>query len=168
MMKKFFLIIVLVFVSFAGHTQEIEKSTYFLIRHAEKDRSDKENKNPNLTEKGQERALKWSHLLSGYGIDVVYSTEYNRTMQTADPTAKSLGLEIKNYHPFKIDFDNFLKETRGKNVLVVGHSNTIPFFANKLIGKNKYEQLEDTNNASLFIVTIEGQDVSHVVIKTKD
>ena len=167
-MKKFSILAILMLMSFTGITQEIEKSTYFLIRHAEKDRSDAENKNPKLTEKGQQRAQKWGELLTNYRIDAVYSTEYNRTMQTAKPTAEKLGLKIKNYHPFKIDFKKFLEETKGKTVLVVGHSNTIPFFTNKLIGEDKYQQMEDNDNTSLFIVTLERDNTSHLVIKTKN
>ncbi|NNC69760.1 MAG: histidine phosphatase family protein [Flavobacteriaceae bacterium] len=167
-MKTSYLFIAIFLISFMGIAQEIEKSSYFLIRHAEKDRSNEENKNPDLTEDGKKRAIKWSELISDYGIDAVYSTEYNRTMQTAQPTAEKIGLEIVKYHPFKIDFAKFLQDTQGKSVLIVGHSNTIPFFANKLIKYDKYQQMEDNDNASLYIVTIEGDDISHVVIKTKN
>ena len=167
-MKKFFLFIVLISISFAGIAQEAETTTYFLIRHAEKDRSDAENKNPDLTEKGQQRAVKWSELLSGYGINAVYSTQYNRTMQTAKPTAEKSGLTIRTYHPFKIDFKKFLEETKGQSVLVIGHSNTIPFFVNKLINEDKYQQMEDNDNKSLYIVTIAGGRKSDIVIRTKD
>ena len=139
-----------------------------MIRHAEKDRSDATNKNPDLTEEGHQRATKWSELLYDYGIDAVYTTEYNRTMQTAQPTADKLSVEIKTYHPFKIDFEKFLSDTKGKTVLIVGHSNTIPFFTNKLIGEDKYQQMRDNDNSSLFIVTIQGEEISHVVIKTSN
>lgn len=167
-MKKWILLIVLGIGTSSLFAQEIAKSTYFLIRHAEKDRSDTENKNPSLTEEGKQRAQLWSQLLSGYGIEAVYATDYNRTQQTAAPSAEKLGLEIQSYHPFKIDFEQFLKDTQGKIVLIVGHSNTIPFFVNKLIKQDKYQQMQDDDNSSLYIVTIEGTTSSDVVIKTKN
>ncbi len=168
-MKKIFLLAILALISFTGIAQESEKSTYFLIRHAEKDRSDVENKNPDLTDKGKQRALKWSQLLADYGIEAVYSTEYNRTQQTAKPTAEKLGLKIKNYHPFKLDFAKFLEDTKGKTVLIVGHSNTIPFFTNKLINKeNYYQQMADDDNKSLYIVTIQGEAISYIVLNTSN
>ncbi|MDJ0646345.1 MAG: phosphoglycerate mutase family protein [Flavobacteriaceae bacterium] len=168
-MIKVVLLSISILLSLSGFAQDPDKSTYFLIRHAEKDRSDAENKDPVLTEKGQQRALKWSELFVHYGIDAVYSTDYNRTLLTAKPTASALTLKITTYHPFKLDFENFLKETKGKNVLVVGHSNTIPFFVNKLIGQdNFYQQMEDNDNASLYIVTKQGTTSDHVLIKTKD
>ena len=48
----------------------------------------------------------------------------------------------------------FIAETKGKSVLIVGHSNTTPVFANKILGENKYENMDDNDNASLYIVTI--------------
>ena len=54
-MKKLFIIILLApLVSFG---QDI--TTYYLIRHAEKNITDLTNKNPHLTEKGKQRAISW-------------------------------------------------------------------------------------------------------------
>ena len=43
-------------------TDKLDKDTsiFYLIRHAEKDRSDKTNRNPNLIEKGKQRAENWA------------------------------------------------------------------------------------------------------------
>ena len=89
-MKKWILLVVLCLGTSTLFAQEIAKSTYFLIRHAEKDRTDAENKNPSLTEKGKERALLWSQLLADYGIEAVYATDYKRTQETAAPSAAKL------------------------------------------------------------------------------
>jgi hypothetical protein len=97
----------------------------------------------------------------------VYSTNYKRTLSTALPTAVHNKLTIKIYHPFKIDMLQFLKDTKGKSVLVVGHSNTTPGFANKLIAKEIYQDIDDNNNANLYIVTIDGKQISHVLVKMK-
>lgn len=170
-MKKLLLCITVALISFTGYAQEeidAVKTTYYLIRHAEKDRSDENNKDPKLIEKGQQRAESWAKLFANFDINAVYATNYNRTKETAKPTADKFKLAIKTYHPFKIDFENFLKETKGKNVLIVGHSNTIPFFVNKIIGKDLYEQIKDNNNANLYIVTIQGDKISNVLIKTNN
>ena len=54
-------------------------------------------------------------------------------------------------------FDSiFQVNTKGKTVLVVGHSNTTPVFANKILGEKKYENMDDNDNSSLYIVTISG------------
>ncbi len=164
-MKRYFLVLILTIFTLGTFAQETSTSTYYLIRHAEKDRSDTTNKNPDLTKEGQERALKWSQVLNKFGIDAVYSTNYNRTLNTGKPTADANKITIKTYHPFKIDMSAFLKETAGKNVLVVGHSNTTASFANKLIGSDIYKEIKDDNNTNLYIVTIGEDSISHVLIK---
>lgn len=166
-MKKVYILYIVILFSFSVYSQESDKSTYYLIRHAEKDRSDATNRNPDLTKEGKLRALKWSEALTIFGINSVYSTNYKRTMYTAKPTAVANNITIKNYHPFKLEMANFLKDTKGKNVLIVGHSNTTASFANKLIGKDVYPEIKDDNNANLYIVTIEGERISHVLIKTE-
>jgi broad specificity phosphatase PhoE len=164
-LRNYYLLFIVALLSFSVFSQENDKSTYYLIRHAEKDRSDATNKNPELTIKGQERAIKWSQVLTKFQIDAIYSTNYFRTLQTAKPTADYNSLTIKIYDPLKIDMEVFLNETKGKNVLIVGHSNTTAAFTNKLIGKDVYPEIKDNNNANLYIVTIEGEKISHVLIK---
>ncbi len=129
-------------------------STFYFIRHAEKDRSDKTNRNPELTEAGHARAQKWSEVLKNVEFDMVYSTDYNRTQQTASPSAKKNNVTVTSYDPRNIDGKTFIDDNSGKTVLVVGHSNTTPAFVNVVIGEKKYEDIDDSNNANLYIVTI--------------
>jgi 2,3-bisphosphoglycerate-dependent phosphoglycerate mutase len=144
-----------------------ESTTYYLIRHAEKDRTDKTNRNPNLNEKGLERSDKWATYFKNIDLDAVYSTIYNRTMQTAKPTSDSKKLEIKNYDPSKMYDAIFQTATKGKTVLVVGHSNTTPAFVNKILGENKYEDINDNDNASLYIVKITGDKKTSKIKKVE-
>lgn len=139
-------------------------TTYYLIRHAEKDRSDKTNRNPHLTEKGLKRADNWSNVLKDVKFDAIYSTDYNRTKETALPTAKANNLEIKLYDPRKMASKEFLANTKGKNVLVVGHSNTTPMFVNALLSEKKYDMIADNNNGNLYIVTITNNSKSSSVL----
>ena len=129
-------------------------TTYYLIRHAEKDRSDKENRNPHLTETGKKRAQNWAKALKDVKFDAVYSTDYNRTKETATPTAKANKVELTLYDPRNMDPKKFMKETKGKTVLIVGHSNTTPMFANALLGEKKYDMMDDNDNASLYKVVV--------------
>jgi len=140
-------------------------TNYYLIRHAEKDRSDKTNKDPHLTEKGQQRAENWATILKDVKFDAVYSTDYNRTKETAIPTAKSNGVELKFYSPRNLDLKEFLMKTKGKNVLIVGHSNTTPMFANGLLGKKTYEMMDENNNGSLYIITLTNSDKSSMLLQ---
>ena len=151
-MKKF-LLIIFVFTLFIACTSD-KTTTYYLIRHAEKDRTNTTNKNPNLNSDGVIRAEKWAKNFENIKLDGVYSTDYNRTQQTAAPTAKSKGLIVQSYNPSKMYDSIFKKNTKGKTILVVGHSNTTPVFANAILGQKKYKNMADNDNASLYIVTV--------------
>ena len=137
-----------------------ETTTYYLIRHAEKDRTEKTNSNPNLNKKGQERAKRWATYFENIDLDAIYATKYYRTMQTAKPTAESKSLDLQNYDPRTMYDTIFQKETKGKKVLIVGHSNTTPAFVNKILGEKKYKNMKDTDNSSLYIVTISDKKTS--------
>ncbi len=140
-------------------------STYYLIRHAEKVKS--EDPNPVLHPDGELRAKRWAEIFKNIKFDAIYSTDYIRTRNTAAPTAKSQGVDVVLYDPKGIDYKKFLAETKGKTVLIVGHSNTIPYFVNNLIGKEKYQDIEYTNNGNLYIVEINNCTVSDKVLYLK-
>ena len=69
----------------------------YLVRHAEKVLD--ESPDPELTIKGSERALALSTLLASAGITRVFSTDFARTRDTAEPTARAAGIEIEIYDP---------------------------------------------------------------------
>jgi phosphohistidine phosphatase SixA len=134
--------------------EQSEVSTYYLIRHAEKVRSETYQKDPVLMEKGIKRAENWALVFKDVPLDMVYSTNYNRTKATALPTAISKNLEVSTYDPNNLYDANFQETTKGKTVLVVGHSNTTPAFVNAILKEKKYEDLPDDENGALFIITV--------------
>tara|TARA_R110002051_G_scaffold107616_2_gene180470 strand:- start:17787 stop:18314 length:528 start_codon:yes stop_codon:yes gene_type:complete len=142
--------------STADTANEESVTTYYFIRHAEKDRSDPENRNPSLTDSGQVRAQNWMRVFNDVALDAVYSTDYNRTQQTAAPAAASKSLKIQSYNPSNLNDSIFSAATHGKKVLVVGHSNTTPSFVNAVLGNETYADIDDANNGNLYIVRIQG------------
>jgi broad specificity phosphatase PhoE len=148
------------------YKKELEQktTTYYLIRHAEKDRSDKTNRDPHLTKDGLKRADNWAKVLKDVKFDMVYSTDYNRTKETALPTAKANNVELKFYNPSDMQIEQFMEASKGKTVLVVGHSNTTPLFTNGLLGEKKHEMIADDNNANLYIVTVTKASRSSTVL----
>ncbi|WP_179345275.1 SixA phosphatase family protein [Winogradskyella ursingii] len=159
-MKKLIVILLISMVAFPSCAQKKDKdkdeatSTYYLIRHAEKDRSDESNRNPNLKDEGLQRAENWAKHFEDIKFDAVYSTDYNRTKQTAMPTATANNVNLQFYNPSNINFEEFLAKTKGQTVLIVGHSNTTPMFTNGLLGEKKYEDMSDDDNSRLFKVII--------------
>lgn len=144
-------------ISFSQEQENKEHSvvtTYYFIRHAEKQRQNPQDRNPHLTFEGYKRADNWAKVFKFIPLNAVYSTDYNRTKETAKPTADSKNLPILVYDPKNIYSESFQFNTKGKSVLVVGHSNSTPSFVNKVLGQNEYKQIEDNNNSSLYIVTV--------------
>lgn len=129
-----------------------EITTYYLIRHAEKDLSDKSNRNPHLTEVGKERALAWKAIFKEIAFDKIYSTAYHRTQETAVPTAEDHQLVVESYDPRDLYNLEFKSATHGKIVLVVGHSNTTPRLANAILGKKIYTDIDERIHGNLYII----------------
>ena len=129
-------------------------TTYYFIRHAEKDASDPQNKDPQLSAEGQKRAQEWAKIFKDVEFDLIFSSDYNRTRTTASAIADSQEKEVDIYDPRKLFDPEFQKKTSGKTVLVVGHSNTNPVFVNLILGSEKYMALDEQEYGSLFIVTV--------------
>lgn len=142
-----------------------EMTTYYFIRHAEKDVSDPSNEDPELIKAGRIRAEKWKEVFKEVPLDMVYSSKYKRAYQTAKPVADDHALPVSLYNTEELNDEDFQQETRGKTVLVVGHSNLNPEFVNYIIEEEKYEDIPETESGSLFIVnmTPTGVKNSHVL-----
>ena len=162
-MKKIFIIFLFLTLNLTSQ----ECSEFFLIRHAEKDRTDPNNKNPKLNERGKLRALSWVEVFKNIEFDKIYSTNYYRTKETVIPMSKKINQKILIYNPSKINYEKFLSDNKNNKVLVVGHSNTIPGFVNGLIKQKLYDQIDDRNNSNLYIVKVCNNFISHNLLYIK-
>ena len=82
--------------------QQVQESyplKIYLVRHAEKETGP----NPVLTARGIERAEALRDLLKDSSITEIYSTDYKRTIQTANPLAEHLAMEISIYQASDLD-----------------------------------------------------------------
>ena len=163
-MKKTIFTLLITLISLNIYAQKEEITTYYLIRHAEKVRTDKTNKNPDLNERGFQRAENWKKVLQHIFFDAIYSTDYKRTLNTVNPISKKFNLSPIIYNPAKVDFELFQTENKGKNVLIVGHSNTIPQFVNALIHQQKYLEIDDDECSHLYIVTVKGKEITDLLL----
>ncbi|SDD39457.1 gamma subclass chorismate mutase AroQ [Kordiimonas lacus] len=109
-------------------------ATIYLVRHAEKVADG--TRDPDLTAMGRARADWIAGYLADKGLTGIYSTDYKRTRETAQPTAEKTGLAVNLYDPRALDA--FAAELKSKDgvFLVVGHSNTTPMLANLLAGSH--------------------------------
>lgn len=163
-MRKLLVLLVLITVSVSCDGQKKNKATteqvtnYYFIRHAEKVLSDPSNSNPDLTPEGEARAERWKDFFTDKDIDAVYSTNYLRTMRTAEPTAKANSLAIKKYDPRALNDGAFKLATTGLNVVVVGHSNTTPNFANAVYGEpDAFKEIDESEYFHLYHVQLAGE-----------
>lgn len=104
--------------------------TYVIVRHAEKSTDDP--RDPSLNEAGQARAERLAASLAQAPMRAVYATEYRRTRQTGEPTARAHGLTMTRYDAKQAAAEfaaTLRRDHRDGTVLVVGHSNTAPAIA---------------------------------------
>jgi 2,3-bisphosphoglycerate-dependent phosphoglycerate mutase len=131
--------------------QEVTK--YYFIRHAEKDTSDPDDRDPKLTQEGVARSQNWSRVFKEVDFDIIYSSNYKRTTATAKAVADARQKDVSIYDASKLNDEEFQKNTQGKTVLVVGHSDSNPKFVNYILEDEKYSDIDDSESGSLFIVS---------------
>ena len=142
------------------HSQET--TTIYLIRHAEKAGG---STDPDLSEAGKARANRWAEWLADKSIAAIYSTPYKRTQQTAQPLAQMLNQQAITYNPSEVGLKAMAAKHKGQSIVIVGHSNTIPLYVNRLLGKDHYPDIDESECGNIFIITFENERVSHELRK---
>ena len=133
--------------------------TYYVVRHAEKAaQAANMTSDVPLSDAGQQRALALREVLKDKKIDSIFSTNTIRTRTTAQPTADLFKASIATYGPMpNAEFIARLRAIK-KNVLVVGHSNTVDDIVNGLTGqKSVAGDLTDSQYDNLYVIRIKGK-----------
>jgi broad specificity phosphatase PhoE len=136
-----------------------KSTTYFIVRHGEKEGGGSMSmvSDPPLSAEGEKQALDLRNFLQQKGIKTIYSTNYARTMATAEPTRQLYGITLKMYDARNNEkLVEELKNISDGNVLVVGHSNTVDDIVNGLLGTAQMTDLADTDYGNVFIVKKKG------------
>ena len=149
-MTKYFFGMCLLVLSTFGFA---EQHTWYFVRHFEKQLGD----NPSLTVKGKSRAEALATFFSDKHLNHVYSTDYNRTRETATPVATLKSLTIQSYDPHNLAGFAIKLKTQD-HVLVVGHSNTTPELLGLMGGANI--TIEESEYGALYIVQNDGLELS--------
>lgn len=140
-----------------------------VVRHAEK--AAVEGGDPPLSEAGAKRAQRLVAVAEEAGVEAVYTTQFRRTRDTAQPLAERLKLTVNtvevgrdniNTHPAALAKE-ILTKHRGKTVLVVGHSNTTSMIVEALSGKRVPPLDDATEFDALFVVVIPGSGPPRLV-----
>jgi broad specificity phosphatase PhoE len=163
-------IVLIVFVISAAFFQltsaqeDFKPKTVFLVRHAE--REDEPRQDPPLKTEGVARSKELAQLLGNAGIKAIYTSQFARTRLTGEPLAAKLGLTVTPIalksnpaNPRQIaeestaEVVNKILERAGENVLVVGHSNSVPDVI-KMLGGDVVPTIDERTFDDLFIVTV--------------
>ena len=133
----------------------------FVVRHSDPPQYlsfDEIQDDTPLSESGQQRAKMLAGLLKDAGITTIYGTQALRTVETAGPLAKILGLEVQVHSYDDTDgLVQLLRSEHGKDrVLVVGHWSTIPLIL-KALGYRQDVEIERSAYDNLFVVIANGQ-----------
>lgn len=132
----------------------VAAETIYVMRHLHKAAGD----DPPLTEEGASLARLLVGQLGGSGIKAVFATATRRATQTAEPLAQSLRIPVTTYDPRDVPrLVTAVQAVRG-NVLVVGHSNTVPDLV-AAFGGTKPEPIADTEYGTIYIVKAGSPDV---------
>ena len=131
----------------------------FLVRHAE--RADAPGSpplpagtpanDPPLSAAGQDRAKRLAALLSSADVKHIFITEYQRTRQTAAPLAEKLAITaVVSAGREPASVVEQVRKASG-NVLIVGHSNTVPDLL-KRFGVTTAVSIDEGEYDNLFVV----------------
>jgi broad specificity phosphatase PhoE len=128
-----------------------------VVRHAEKAVVEAGNNDPPLSEAGEARAVALLEALEGINFDAAIGTDRQRTHATAGPVtlANGLGSEVVSLRHGAAHVDSVVAAVRrhvGRhNVLVVGHSNTVPAIVHAL-GGPRLPDLCEAQYSNLYIL----------------
>ena len=142
-----FLYLALAFSCSAGFAQ-----TILLVRHAEKV---SEAADALLSDIGKQRAEKVARTLADAGITAIFTTEAERTKQTAAPLAKVLHLQPVVVPAKDVAglVNKLAAQPQDAVVLVVGHSNTLPAIIEKLLNSSAPRvTMQDVDYDKLFVI----------------
>ena len=149
-MKSFFSLLVFFFL-FSGSlfaSSDIRK--IFLLRHAEYENS--RSNNPFLSKKGRERAKALVKYLEDEEIKHIVVSSLRRTQQTAEPLCYERSMAPEKITDFYKIYQ-FIQDYTG-NVVVVGHSNTVPEVIERFGGEKP--EIAHDDFSGLYLVTLEG------------
>ena len=119
----------------------------YVMRHLQKATGD----DPPLTAEGASNAKLVAGQLGNTGIKGVFATATRRAAQTGEPLARAQGLTVTTYDPRNVPALVEQVKAISGNVLVVGHSNTVPDLV-AAFGGTKPAPLTEADYGTIYVV----------------
>jgi len=106
-----------------------------------------------LSKAGEARAQLLARLLKDVGITTIYTSQWQRTIKTAEPLASAL--KIKPISIASADHEGLFKRIRTENrndiVLIVGHDRSVPQLL-RMFGHTEAITIAPTEYDNLFVL----------------
>lgn len=152
------IIYTLIAIGLAWFFESQATTTIIFVRHAEKDTTVADD--PPLSEVGRERAAELARQLVDAdviaGVDAIYATPFRRTQETARRLADALNLPINTYDASDTEdvLETILERHKGKIVLVIGHSNTLPVLIANLGASKQVPRIDEHEYDNIYVISI--------------
>lgn len=152
------LIAIVLLAVLAVFVASMTTTTVVLVRHAEKELGTIED--PPLTPEGEQRAQLLARMFGGRDgagrISGIFASDTRRAQRTAAPLADRLGLAVTTIKgdDYETIISKISSEYRGKTVLVVGHSNTVPALVRQLGRVEDVAEIPDAEYGTIYVVTV--------------
>ena len=145
-------------------TLSSDTTTIYLVRHAEKDLTDK-GEDPALTAEGLARAQRLAQEFKDIPLHAIYSTRYQRNLNTIRPLAEQKGLKAQQYEALAYDdlISDLFEKHEGQAVLISGHSNNLLPIIKFLGATPPQDSIAHDEYNKLFKVQLSAQDTTVLV-----
>lgn len=133
-------------------TDSTEPTFVYLVRHAEKQDA---SKDPELNERGLQRAQELADFFQNNKIDAFFSSQYKRTVATLKPLIKAKHgqlIQVPAQNPEAL-VEKVLA-MKGQTILIAGHSNTLPDLIQRFGGP--VVEIKETDYRNLFLLVLVG------------
>jgi len=135
--------------------------TVLAVRHADIDLPPG-SADPGLNAAGLLRADALAHVVERAGVSTIFTSEFARTKQTVEPSARELGLVPRLTPPAGTLAADVLAGRFGDVVLLAGHSNTVPTILAAL-GAPSPPVIGEREFDNFFVLTTQSGDDARLV-----
>ena len=155
---QIFVIYTAIAIGLAWFFESQATTTIIFVRHAEQTSHDETD--PPLSEAGKQRVAELTRQLVDAdvvaGIDAIYATGFKRSTETAALLSERLDLPINTYDANDTEtvLEEILKNHKGKIILVVGHSDTLPELIANLGASKKVPPIARDEFDNIYIISI--------------
>lgn len=134
-----------------------QKTTIYIVRHAETVVAMPKTNDPGLSNTGQQRADDLAKLLKGKHIKVIYVTKDKRSGATARPLAVKARILPRVYETDSTSLKKFakalIKNFQGNNVLIIGNANNLMPLLNALGADTPFPAVSEQDYDIIYKVT---------------